>query len=162
MIFNETFRKISWFFPNFQWIFLSHFSWFFLKKWPKSTFSKKSKNQNQFKNHGNLVSKILLDSLPKINFQVKIKISWPKKSIFQGKLRKKTGQPFGDIHMMNLAVNFQNVLKMIGRPLNYEDFDFEILHVWKFTEGSQITNLRPSRNEVSHIWRKFDHLWCRM
>ena len=58
--------------------------------------------------------------------------------------------------MMKIAINFLIVLKTIGRPLNYEDLDFEILHVWMLTEGSKITNLRPSRKSVSHIWRKFD------
>ena len=52
---------------------------------------------------------------------------------------------------MRLVINFQNVLKMIGRPLNYEDFDFEILHVLNFIERSQITNLRSSRKSVSPI-----------
>ena len=65
-------------------------------------------------------------------------------------------------HMMRRFINFLKVSKTIGRPLNYEDLDFEILHVLNFTERLQITNLRSSRNTVSPIWRKFDHTFERM
>ena len=126
---NMIFNEISNFFPNFTWIFSFPFFMIFLEKMIKKYNFKKFKKSKSIQKPWKLGVKMFFDSFTKINFQVKIQISWPKKSIFQGKLKKKTGQPFGDIHMMKFAVNFLILLKTIRRPLNYEDLDFEILHV---------------------------------
>ena len=44
-------------------------------------------------------------------------------------VRQQANSSEGGLNMMRLVINFLIVLKTIGRPLNYEDLDFEILHV---------------------------------
>ena len=73
----------------------NHTKMYNFKKMTKSKSKSKSKSIQKSENP---VSKVLSDSLLKFNFNFQIQILCPKKSNFQGKLRKKTGQTFGDTH----------------------------------------------------------------
>ena len=132
------FRKNPWFstkvvgksqnsFQIFNGFFFPFFMIFF-EKWPKSTISKKSKCQNQFKNQRNLVSKVLLDSLPNIIFKVQIQISRPKKSIFQGKLTKKNGATLRGYSHDEDRHKFSECIKNDRKALELWGFGF-----WNFT-----------------------------